>query len=175
VTGTIGRVPPPRETAALDIFELHLTEIARVVQMAIAPAFMLAGIGTFINVMTTRLARVIDRAVESARDGDFAAKGEEEDAVARLRDMLAIRAKLLNRALALCTVAAVLICGLIGLMFLDALVRTDLSTAIVLLFIVAMLTMMSGLALFMREVFVATAALRGRHIRSARAPLRVQA
>jgi hypothetical protein len=159
----------------VDIFELHVTQIARVVQMAIAPAFLLGGIGTFINVMTARLARVIDRALESARDGDFATAREEEEAVARLRDMLAIRAKLLNRSIALCTLAAVLICGLIGLMFLDALLRTDLSTAIVLLFIVAMLTMMSGLALFMREVFVATAALRGRHIRGARAPLRAQA
>lgn len=159
----------------MDIFDLHLTQISRVVQMAIAPAFMLAGIGTFLNVMTTRLARVIDRALDLGRDGDLAAADEEEAAVARLRDMLARRAKLLNRAIALCTVAAVLICTLIAIMFLDALLRVDLSTAIILLFIVAMLTMISGLVLFMREVFVATAALRGRHIRSPRAPLRIQA
>lgn len=159
----------------MDLFDLHLTEISRVVQMAIAPAFMLAGIGTFLNVMTTRLARVIDRALDTARDGDFANGTLEDDAVARLRDMLAIRAKLLNRAIALCTVAAVLICSLIGFIFLDALVHLDFSLLVGLLFIVAMVTMMSGLVLFMREVFVATAALRGRHIRSARAPLRVQA
>lgn len=159
----------------MDFFDLHLTEISRVIQMAIAPAFMLAGIGTFLNVMTTRLARVIDRALETARDGSLAETPNEEEAVARLRDLLAIRAKLLNRAIALCTVAAVLICSLIAIMFFDALIQFDLSTVIVLLFIVAMLTMMSGLVLFMREVFIATAALRGRHIRSARAPLRVQA
>lgn len=159
----------------MDLFDLHLTEISRVIQMAIAPAFMLAGIGTFLNVMTTRLSRVIDRALETSRDGDLAVSAHEEDAVARLRDLLAIRAKLLNRAIALCTVAAVLICSLIAIMFLDALIQIDLSTVIGLLFIVAMLTMMSGLVLLMREVFVATAALRGRHIRGARAPLRVQA
>ena len=159
----------------MDLFELHLTEISRVVQMAIAPAFMLAGIGTFLNVMTTRLARVIDRALESGRDGDLSGSAEEEQAVAQLRDMLAIRAKLLNRAIALCTVAAVLICGLIALMFLDALTQVDLSALVGLLFVIAMLTMMSGLVLFMREVFVATAALRGRHIRGGEGPLRVQA
>ncbi len=159
----------------MDIFEMHVTEISSVVQMAIAPAFMLAGIGTFLNVMTTRLSRVIDRALETARNGDFSASVDEEDAVARLRDMLAVRAKLLNRAIGLCSVAAVLICALIGFMFLDALMRLDLSTAIGMLFVVAMMTMMSGLVLFMREVFVATAALRGRHIRGARGPLRVQA
>ena len=45
------------------MIDIHVTDIARVVQQVLAPAFLLAGIGTFLTMMTQRLARIIDRAV----------------------------------------------------------------------------------------------------------------
>ncbi len=156
------------------MFDLHVTEIARVVQLVITPAFLLAGIGTFLNVMTQRLARVIDRAIELSRDDTPLALPPERD-VLDLVDKLAIRAKLINRAIALCTSAAIMVCLLIALMFLDALLDIDMSWAVGGIFVLAMLTMLSGLVLFLREVFVATESLRGRHVRAGRGPLRIQA
>ena len=47
------------------MFELHTTEVARILQSVIAPAFLLAGIGTFINVMTQRLVKILDQAQNS--------------------------------------------------------------------------------------------------------------
>jgi hypothetical protein len=143
--------------------DLHVTDIARVVQQVIAPAFMLAGIGTFLSVMAQRLARIIDRAREVSYDPE---DPEETADLAALRDQLAIRAKLIQRGIVMCTLAAIVICGLIALMFVDALVERSLARLIVLVFIGVMGTVVVGLTYFLREVFVATAALRARHIRS---------
>ena len=38
------------------------SDMARTIQLAIAPVFLLAGIGAFLNVIAGRLARVVDRA-----------------------------------------------------------------------------------------------------------------
>jgi hypothetical protein len=124
---------------------------------------MLAGIGTFLSVMAQRLARIIDRAREVSYDSD---DPEETADLAALRDQLAIRAKLIQRGIVMCTLAAIVICSLIALMFVDALVERSLARPIVLVFIGVMGTVIVGLTYFLREVFVATASLRARHIRS---------
>ena len=91
---------------------------------------------------------------------------DESEDLAALRDMLAIRAKLIQRAILCCTSAAIIICGLIGVMFIDALLEYSLARIIALVFAVAMATVMAGLIFFLREVFIATASLRSRHIRT---------
>lgn len=144
------------------MIELHLTDISKVVQLVITPAFLLTGIGTFLNIMTQRLARVIDR----AREVSFETDSPDESAdLAALRDLLAIRAKLIQRGIVLCTVAAIIVCGLIALMFFDALTERSMAQVIAVVFVVAMCTVATGLAFFLREVFIATASLRSRHIR----------
>jgi small-conductance mechanosensitive channel len=130
------------------MFELHITDVSRVVQQVIAPAFVLAGIGSFLNVMSQRMSRISDLAREAG---------------AQIQDRLALRARLIRLAMALCTAAAVLICALIAVMFVDALLTADLTLIVAAVFVLAMLTMIAGLAAFMREVFVATAGIRGRH------------
>ena len=145
------------------MLDFHLTDISKVVQLVIAPAFLLTGIGTFLTIMTQRLARVIDRAREVSFETD---SPNESSDLAALRDMLAIRAKLIQRGIVLCTVAAIIICGLIGVMFLDALIEPSLAVLIAIVFVVAMATVMAGLTFFLREVFIATASLRSRHIRT---------
>ena len=145
------------------MIELHITDISKVVQQVLAPAFLLAGIGTFLTTMTQRLARIIDR----AREVSFVTEtSDESEDLAALRDMLAIRAKLIQRAILCCTSAAIIICGLIGVMFIDALLEYSLARIIALVFAVAMATVMAGLIFFLREVFIATASLRSRHIRT---------
>jgi hypothetical protein len=144
------------------MFDLHFTEISRVVQQVLAPAFLLAGIGTFLMMMTQRLARIIDRAREVAFETD---SPDESDDLAALRDQLAIRARLIQRAIVFCTLTAIVVCGLIAVMFVDALLVVSLTRLIAVTFALAMCTLMTGLVFFVREVFVATASLRSRHIR----------
>ena len=39
----------------------ELTQLAQIIQLAVAPVFLLAGLGAFLNVCAGRLARIIDR------------------------------------------------------------------------------------------------------------------
>lgn len=41
--------------------ELSITTVAHVIQLAVAPVFLLTGVGTILHVMTSRLSRIIDR------------------------------------------------------------------------------------------------------------------
>jgi hypothetical protein len=80
------------------MMELQFTDISRVIQQVLAPAFLLTSIGTLLTVLTQRLARVIDR----AREVSFETETPDETAdLAALRDMLAIRAKLIQRGIVL--------------------------------------------------------------------------
>ena len=78
------------------------------------------------------------------------------------RDVLSRRAQMIRRAILLCTFAAIIICSLIGLLFLDAMISTDLSLLIALVFVLAMTALIIGLTYFLREIHLATAPLRDR-------------
>ena len=39
-----------------------ITSIAHVIQLAVAPVFLLSGIAALLNVLNTRLSRIVDRA-----------------------------------------------------------------------------------------------------------------
>jgi hypothetical protein len=133
--------------------------VARVIQLSISPVVPLSGIGALRTVLTTRLARVTGRARALAGQGPDAppaatATPEQEQAI------LGRRARLVSRAIALCTAAALLICAVIAILFSGAFFRYDASVSVALLFIAAMLCLFVGLVDFLREIFVATAALR---------------
>jgi hypothetical protein len=138
-----------------------VTGVARVIQLSIAPVFLLTAIAGLLGVMTNRLARVIDRArlVESQfpRDGS-----EPEPQLMAHLITLSQRAKYISRAIALCTATAVLICSVIVMLFLGAFLDVDFSRPVAVLFIVAMLSLLAGLLSLLREIFVATASLRFR-------------
>jgi hypothetical protein len=134
--------------------------IARVIQLSIAPVFLLTAIGTLLSVMTNRLHRVIDRARV------WEAKLETESSpneIAHHNSHLATlskRAKLIGSAITLCTAAALFVCTLIATLFVERFVNLDLKTPVALLFIFAMLLLIAGLIIFLREIFVATHSLR---------------
>jgi hypothetical protein len=69
---------------------------------------------------------------------------------------LSRRAKLISRAITLCTATALLVCTVIAVLFLSAFLRFDLSIPVALLFIAAMLAFFLGLLWFLREIYVAT-------------------
>lgn len=143
------------------MIESYATDnIARVIQLSIAPVFLLTAIGTLLTVMTNRLHRVIDRARV------WEAKLEMENAkseIAHLHCHLAIlskRAKLIGTAITLCTAAALFVCTLIATLFTESFVMLDLKAPVAVLFIIAMLLLIVGLIIFLREIFVATHSLR---------------
>lgn len=137
----------------------HLETIGDVVRLAVAPVFLLSGVGVLLTMLTSRLARVVDRArgLEHGESGTLDAELQE---LHRMLLTLAQRARLLGYAIALCTICALLVSMVVVLLFLGSLFNLNLSLVIAVLFIIAMLGIIGGLLFFLREVFVATRSLR---------------
>ena len=135
------------------------TDIAQIIQLAIAPVFLLAGIGAMLNVMTNRLARVVDRwrAVEKLLAGDSA-----EDRQRHVMELAAIDKRMvrINRAVTLSTLAALLICLVIVTLFGGELAGMDVSTVVSVLFVASMGVLIAALVYFLGEISVATRTLR---------------
>ncbi|MGH9311217.1 MAG: DUF2721 domain-containing protein [Vicinamibacterales bacterium] len=133
--------------------------VAHVIQLSIAPVFLLSGIGALLGVMTGRLSRIIDRArrLEALPRGTDRA-GDER--VAYELGVLARRAKLVNRGIALCTVSALLVATVIIALFLAAFFRRDFSAVIGWTFIAAVVALCFGLISFLQEISHATRHLR---------------
>jgi hypothetical protein len=137
----------------------EVSAVAHVIQLAVAPVFLLSGIGAMLAVMTSRLGRVIDRArvLEDRLDG--ASPGVQRAINGELAS-LSRRALLVGRAITLCTMTALLVCTVIAVLFSSAFLHFDASYPVALLFIAAMLAFFLGLLWFLREIFIATATLR---------------
>lgn len=133
--------------------------IVHAIQLAVAPVFLLTGLGALLGVMTSRLGRVIDRArLLEERWGAL----DEAARVATSMELavLARRARLAGYAINLCTSAALLICIVIATLFIDVFTATDLKWLVGALFVIAMIAVIGGLISFLREVYLATHTLR---------------
>ena len=136
-----------------------VSNMAHGIQLAVAPVFLLSGVGVTLIVLTNRLARVIDRARGIEARLQTLPPAEKDGHQAEL-GVLSRRARLIHRAITLSTLCALLICLVIVALFLGAFLATDLSTPVALLFIIAMIAFIGALVSFLREIFLATASLR---------------
>jgi hypothetical protein len=139
--------------------DFQISTIAEVIQLAVAPVFLLSGVGIMLTVLTGRLARVVERAREVEATAKSAAPTEFPSIHQQLQ-VLGRRARLMNRAITLCTICALLVAFVVVALFVGAFVEFRIATAIALMFIVAMLSFIAALLCFLREVFLAIASLR---------------
>lgn len=141
------------------MLEFSDVAVGHAIQLAVAPVFLLSGIGAMLAVMTSRLGRIIDR----ARDLEERLTDVSPECFSTLHNdlrMLSKRAKLIYSAIALCTTTALLVCAVIAFLFVSAFLRFDASVVVALLFIAAMSTFVLGLLWFLREIYVGTISLR---------------
>ncbi|HEY6644690.1 DUF2721 domain-containing protein [Povalibacter sp.] len=134
-----------------------VTGVAHVIQLAVAPVFLLAGVGTTLNVLATRIGRIIDRARHMEHQLLSATPEAAEELHARLR-VLSKRASLINRAIALCVLCGLLVSLVVASLFVSSSLKIDLEMPIAITFIIALLSLAAALIYFLREVFIATAA-----------------
>ena len=139
--------------------------VAHVIQQAVAPVFLLTGVGAILGVLTNRLSRIIDRSRtlderHSARQASGGGPlGAEAVVLMGMRAELAVLARRrdwIHRAITLCTVCALLVCVVIATLFLGVEVGVDPSRVVSLLFVTAMLSLICGLLCFLREIALAT-------------------
>jgi hypothetical protein len=138
-------------------------DIAHVIQLAIAPVFLLTAVGTLLNVLTNRLARAVDRrrvlvAALPELQGEVVELGRRE------LEFEYRRIRLVYVAISLAVLCALLICMLIALAFIDAFVSMEFAQLVAALFVLAMFALIGSLMVFLREIFLA--------VNSPRCPIR---
>jgi hypothetical protein len=137
------------------------SDMARAIQLAIAPVFLLAGIGAFLNVIAGRLARVVDRArVLEALHGE--ARGEDRVRYVAELHTLEKRMTSASRSIYLGTASGLMVCLLVIVLFVGELIDFNLGDLIAVLFVIAIALLGGSMLLFLRETRVALGAL---HVR----------
>jgi len=133
-------------------------DVAHVIQSALAPVFLISGVGVMLGVLTNRLARIVDRARvwenEAERETERSADLQE-----RLQ-VLARRARYISSAITMCAISALLVALVVVALFANAFLAVQLSALIAILFVAAMLALTGAFLAFLIEVRIATAALR---------------
>jgi len=138
---------------------IEVVDIAHAIELAVAPVFLLSGIGVFLGVLTNRLARIVDRARRVGESLRGASNGSPEEAREQLH-VAARRSRFINVSITLSTVAALLVALVIALLFASTFVPINLAGSVALLFVLAMIALVGALLSFLLEVRVAIAALR---------------
>ena len=132
--------------------------VSHAIELAVAPVFLLTGIAGLLSVMTSRLARVVDRTryVEQS----YSDLPERARALACTEiTHLGRRRQLASWAINFSTVGALLVCLVIVTLFVDDLFATDLRVLAGALFVCALAALIGGLTCFLREVYLATQAI----------------
>jgi hypothetical protein len=129
--------------------ESHVHDITRVIQLALAPAFLLTGIGSLLNVFANRLARIVDRSRSLERSGPPEGESAQEIAV------LQRRGHFVRWSITLGTGAALFVTLVIGMSFLGFLLTVNFALPVAVLFVAAMVALTFALGFFLREVTLA--------------------
>jgi hypothetical protein len=129
---------------------IQTNDIGHVIQLSIAPVFLLTGVATKLTVLLNRLARVIDRTRvlrDELRKGPDAEYKEE-------LEVLYQRWRLINYALTGSTTCGFLVCLVIAALFLGDTTNLPLDRYIAGMFVLAMVALIASFVFLLREVFV---------------------
>lgn len=131
----------------MQIVAENLTNVAHVIQLAVAPVFLLTGVGAILSVLTGRLGRLVDRyRVLTESRTNLTLKQSRELA------LLSVRAVWVHWAITLCTASALFVSLVIGALFVGAVGNINPSNIVSILFIVTMTSLIIGLGCFLREI-----------------------
>ena len=136
-------------------------DITHVIQLSIAPVFLLTAIAGFVNALLGRLARSIDRRrLLDELLPAYEAASETRAHMDYELGLLERRIHLILWSLGLSVLSALLICMLIGVAFISAYFEARLATtAVAVLFTCSILALTACLLLFFREVMLAARAV----------------
>ncbi len=138
--------------------ESHLQDITRTIQLAVAPVFLLTALAGILNVLSQRLARIVDRARKLEDLASHQIDAQRRKSVEELK-LLSRRARLIHSAFVGTTTAALLVCLLIAVAFVGYLFAVNFGIPMALLFVLALSAIVLSLLFLLREVFLAVATL----------------
>lgn len=103
--------------------------MAHVIQLSVAPVFLLSGIGALLSVVSARVGRIVDRSrhlKENLLASSELPQPQRPEILLELA-MLSRRVRWANWSISLCTTCALLICTLIVILFVGAFLSLDVS------------------------------------------------
>jgi len=139
---------------------ITVTDLAIIIELSVAPVFLLAGVAGFLNVMSGRLGRIVDRArVVEVRESRLS--DPKLRAVAH-RELVVLwrRINIINWSIGFCTAAGLLVCTLIVSLFVGGFWGLSIGGLIVGFFVLALVLLIISLTYFLKEVQLATRTLR---------------
>ncbi|HEX7711315.1 MAG TPA: DUF2721 domain-containing protein [Sphingomonadaceae bacterium] len=133
--------------------------IAQTIQLALTPVFVLVAIGNIMNILSTRLGRIVDRS-RVLQERHRGTEGPEHDAIVREIRLVDRRIHLIARAILLLVLASLSIGITVVLLFVEDFAGLNLKPFVATTFIIALALLITALLLFLRETREAAAALR---------------
>jgi hypothetical protein len=144
-------------TGNMAVYTVQTVDVAHLIQVALTPIFLISAIGVTLNVLTNRLARIVDRARAME---DILRRPDQPQQEGRglhtTLGVLARRARYINAAITLITLSALFIAVVVVMLFVNAFLRWDLSAFIAGMFILSMVSLCAALLAFLIEVRIAT-------------------
>jgi hypothetical protein len=125
--------------------------VQQVVQLSLAPAFLLSGIGAIMNVIMSRMIWISKR-IENIEE-----RGDNQRTARQAREMgwLMRRRKLMQGAILFSTASAAMISAVIMLLFVSAYILAQIGTIIAALWVLTMVLLLTGLGFFLFETRLA--------------------
>jgi hypothetical protein len=144
----------------LENLQWNIDTIAHVIDISVAPVFLLAGISGLLMVLTSRLGRTIDRTRSLQRASEKQLLPEHKASIDNEMASLLKRGRFISLSISLATASALLVCLVIITLFLGSLISVNVSQIVASLFIVCMLVLSAAFSCFLAEVFIAARILR---------------
>ncbi|WP_374592020.1 DUF2721 domain-containing protein [Novosphingobium sp.] len=133
--------------------------IAQTIQLALAPVFVLVAVGNILNLLSSRLGRVVDRS-RKLQERHLQVEGRDRDEVVAEIRMIDRRIFLITRAIRLMVTSGLFIGTTVAVLFLEELVKLNLQRVAAATFLIAVGLLMWALVLFLRETQVSAQQLR---------------
>jgi len=133
--------------------------IAQTIQLALAPVFVLVAISNIMNLLSTRLARLVDRS-RHLQQSHKRTEGADHDAVVREIRIINDRIDLVGRAILTLVLSGLCVGLTVVALFMEEFSHIGVQGLAAGLFIAAIACLMWGLVLFLRETRAAAASLR---------------
>jgi len=133
--------------------------IAQTIQLALAPVFVLVAIGNLMNILSTRLGRIVDRSrVLQHKHGETT--GAEHDALVDEIRLIDRRIVMVGHAITLLVVSGLVVGLTVALLFVEEFANFDLQAVAAGTFLIAIALLMAALLLFLQETRLSAASLR---------------
>ena len=144
----------------MENLQWNIDTIAHVIEISVAPVFLLAGISGLLMVLTNRLGRTIDRSRSLQVAAEKQLLPEHKASIDHEMASLLKRSRFINLSISLATASALLVCLVIIMLFLGSLISINVSQVVASLFIVCMMILSAAFSFFLAEVFIAARILR---------------